>query len=107
MYAAIVFLPLLGFLIAGPFGRWIGARPSEIVTTTLLFVAAALSWIVFVDVDLGTGPATVSVLGEWFTSGALRAEWSLRIDSLTAVIAHCRHYRFGARPSLFDWLHER
>ncbi|MEJ0095377.1 MAG: NADH-quinone oxidoreductase subunit L [Methylocella sp.] len=86
MYAAIVFLPLLGFLIAGPFGRWIGARPSEIVTTTLLFVAAALSWVVFVDVDLGTAPATVSVLGEWFTSGALRAEWSLRIDSLTAVM---------------------
>ncbi len=26
MYSAIVFLPLLGFLTAGLFGRWIGVR---------------------------------------------------------------------------------
>ena len=42
MYAAIVFLPLLGFLVAGLFGRIIGTRASELVTTGLLFVSAAL-----------------------------------------------------------------
>ena len=36
MYHAIVFLPLVGFLIAGVFGRLIGPRPSEIVTTAFL-----------------------------------------------------------------------
>jgi NADH-quinone oxidoreductase subunit L len=86
MYAAIVFLPLLGFLIAGLGGRWIGARPAELVTTGLLFIAAALSWVVFAQVALGTAPASVSVLGEWFSSGALKAEWALKIDSLTAVM---------------------
>ena len=86
MYAAIVFLPLLGFLIAGPFGWRIGARPSEIVTTSLSFVSALLSWIVFIQVALGTAPATVSVIGNWFTSGALKVDWSLRIDTLTAVM---------------------
>ena len=45
MYHAIVFLPLIGFLIAGLFGRLIGARGSEIVTTSLLMVSAALSWV--------------------------------------------------------------
>jgi NADH-quinone oxidoreductase subunit L len=86
MYAAIVFLPLLGFLIAGPFGWRIGDRPSELVTTSLLFVSGVLSWIVFFQVALGTAPASVSVLGNWFTSGALQADWSLRIDTLTAVM---------------------
>ncbi len=86
MYAAIVFLPLLGFLIAGPFGWRIGARPSEIVTTSLSFVSALLSWIVFIQVALGKAPATVSVIGNWFTSGALKVDWSLRIDTLTAVM---------------------
>ncbi len=86
MYAAIVFLPLLGFLIAGPFGWRIGPRPSEIVTTSLSFVSALLSWIVFIQVALGTAPATVSVIGNWFTSGALQVDWSLRIDTLTAVM---------------------
>ncbi|MCI0467398.1 MAG: NADH-quinone oxidoreductase subunit L [Beijerinckiaceae bacterium] len=86
MYAAIVFLPLLGFLIAGPFGWRIGDRASEIVTTGLLFISAVLSWIVFFQVALGTAPASVSVLGNWFTSGALQVDWSLKIDSLTAVM---------------------
>ncbi|HEX3497674.1 MAG TPA: NADH-quinone oxidoreductase subunit L [Methylocella sp.] len=86
MYAAIVFLPLLGFLIAGPFGWWIGPRPSEIVTTSLLFVSALLAFIIFFQVALGTAPASVSVIGNWFTSGALQVDWSLRIDTLTAVM---------------------
>jgi NADH-quinone oxidoreductase subunit L len=86
MYAAIVFFPLLGFLIAGIFGRLIGARPAELITTSLLFVSAALSWVVFTQVALGTAPASVQVLGDWFTSGSLKAEWALRIDSLTAVM---------------------
>jgi NADH-quinone oxidoreductase subunit L len=86
MYAAIVFLPLLGFLIAGPFGWRIGARPSEIVTTSLSFVSALLSWMVFIQFALGTAPAIVSVIGNWFTSGALKVDWSLRVDTLTAVM---------------------
>jgi NADH-quinone oxidoreductase subunit L len=86
MYAAIVFLPLLGFLIAGPFGWRIGDRPSELVTTGLLFISGALSWVVFFQVALGTAPESVSVLGNWFTSGTLQVDWSLKIDSLTAVM---------------------
>jgi NADH-quinone oxidoreductase subunit L len=86
MYTAIVFLPLLGFLIAGSFGWRIGARPSEIVTTSLSFVSALLSWIVFIQVALDAAPATVSIIGNWFTSGALKVDWSLRIDTLTAVM---------------------
>src|SRR6202047_5151714 len=86
MYAAIVFLPLLGSLLAWPFGWRIGARPSEIVTPSPSFVSALLSLIVFIQVALRTGPATVSGIGYWFTSGALKVDWSLRIDTLTAVM---------------------
>jgi NADH-quinone oxidoreductase subunit L len=86
MYSAIVFLPLLGFLIAGLFGRALGARPSEIITTSLLFVAALLSWITFVQSGLGHQPLTVPVLGTWIASGSLRIDWELRIDTLTSVM---------------------
>ena len=55
MYAAIVFLPLLGCVIAGLFGRLIGSRQSELVTTGLLFVSAALSIVSFAQVALGGG----------------------------------------------------
>ena len=86
MYTAIVFLPLLGFLIAGVFGRSMGPRPSEIITTSLLFLSAVLSWVAFIHVGLGAGPATTPVLGEWISSGALKIDWALRIDTLTVVM---------------------
>jgi NADH-quinone oxidoreductase subunit L len=85
MYQAIVFLPLLGFLIAGLFGRVIGARPSEIITTALLFISAALSWVAFFDIGLGSGTTRVQV-ANWITSGALSIDWAFRIDTLTVVM---------------------
>ncbi len=86
MIQLIVFLPLAGFLIAGLFGRWIGARGSELVTTSLLFIAAGLSWSVFLNVGIGHGHITTPVLANWFTSGKLNVDWALRVDTLTAVM---------------------
>ncbi|MEO1265488.1 MAG: NADH-quinone oxidoreductase subunit L, partial [Pseudomonadota bacterium] len=85
IYQAIVFLPLAGALIAGLFGRAIGHRPAEIITTGLLMIAAVLSWVVFFEI--GFGQQTVKVpLMRWITSGELDVAWSLRIDTLTAVM---------------------
>src|SRR5271166_6078510 len=86
MVAAIVFLPLLGFLVAGLYGRWIGARGSEIFTTTLLFVTCLFSWIVFARIGFGAEPFSVHLLSNWMTSGGLKVDWSLRVDTLTAVM---------------------
>ncbi|MCC0000802.1 MAG: NADH-quinone oxidoreductase subunit L [Methylobacteriaceae bacterium] len=86
MYTAIVFLPLLGFLIAGFVGNRIGARATEIITTGLLMVSALLSWVVFSQIALGHGHAVTPVVANWITSGGLKVDWALRIDSLTAVM---------------------
>ncbi|MCV9935292.1 NADH-quinone oxidoreductase subunit L [Boseaceae bacterium BT-24-1] len=85
MYQAIVFLPLIGFFIAGIFGRLIGARASEIVTTTLLMVSAVLSWIALFQVGFGSGTTRVQV-ATWLASADLRVDWAFRIDTLTAVM---------------------
>ncbi len=86
MYHAIVFLPLLGFLIAGLFGRSIGAKASEYVTTSFLIIAAALSWVAFFTVAFGEGEAfTVPVL-TFIQAGGLDVSWALRIDTLTVVM---------------------
>jgi NADH-quinone oxidoreductase subunit L len=86
MIEAIVFLPLLGFLIAGAFGRWIGARASELITSGLLVACAVMAWMLFLNFGIGDGHASLSVLGGWFSSGALKVNWSLRLDTLTAVM---------------------
>jgi NADH-quinone oxidoreductase subunit L len=85
MYQAIVFLPLIGFFIAGIFGRLIGARASEIVTTTLLLLSAVLSWIALFQVGFGSGTTRVQV-ATWLASADLRVDWAFRIDTLTAVM---------------------
>ncbi|PTM57364.1 NADH-quinone oxidoreductase subunit L [Phreatobacter oligotrophus] len=85
MYQAIVFLPLAGFLIAGLFGRAIGSRASEIVTTGLLGIAALLSWVAFYQVGYA-GQSTTIELFRWISAGSLNVNWTLRIDTLTAVM---------------------
>ncbi len=85
MYSAIVFLPLLGALIAGLFGRAIGARGAELVTCTLMVMSAIMAAAAFIDVGFGGFQGKVYVL-RWIDSGALEVDWMLRIDTLTAVM---------------------
>src|SRR5471032_3050309 len=85
MYAAIVFLPIIGSAIAGLFGRLIGNRASELVTTGLLFVSAALSVVAFNDVSLQGHSYIIPIL-PWIHSGSFAVDWTVRIDSITAVM---------------------
>jgi NADH-quinone oxidoreductase subunit L len=85
IYAAIVFLPLAGALIAGFFGRAIGPRPCEIITTSFLMIAAVLSWIVFFQVALGHQTSEITLM-RWITSGELDISWALKVDTLTSVM---------------------
>ncbi len=86
MYHAIVFLPLIGALIAGLGGRSIGAKASEYVTTLFLIVAAVLSWVSFFSVAMGEGDVLRIPVMRWIDSGTLSVDWSFRIDTLTAVM---------------------
>ncbi len=86
LYYAIVFLPLLGFLIAGLFGNKIGAKASEYITSGFLVIAAVLSWVVFFTIALGSSePVRVPVL-HWLSSGTLSFDWAIRVDTLTAIM---------------------
>ena len=82
MYHAIVFFPLIGALVAGLFGRLLGARASEYVTTACLAFAALLSWGVFIE----GGEAVRVQVATWFTAGDLTVDWAFRIDTLTRVM---------------------
>jgi NADH-quinone oxidoreductase subunit L len=86
MITAIVFLPLLASLVAGLFGRSLGVRASQIITTGAVMASAAMSWVVFITMMNGDlKPHTITVL-HWMSSGALSFDWALRVDMLTAVM---------------------
>ncbi|CCV14582.1 NADH-quinone oxidoreductase subunit L [Mesorhizobium sp. STM 4661] len=86
MYQAIVFLPLLGFLIVGLFGTSLGAKASEYITSGFLVIAALLSWVAFFSVGFGEGEVFTVPVMRWIQSGGLEAAWALRIDTLTVVM---------------------
>ncbi len=80
-----VFPPLVGAIIAGLFGRSLGDRGAQGVTIGLMLVAAVCGVLLFVDVAvLGNGRAVD--LATWIASGSLEARWSLRFDTLSAVM---------------------
>ena len=62
-----------------------GSRITELITTTMLMISMILSWIAFVQVVFFHHDARVPVF-TWIASGNLHVEWSLRIDTLTAVM---------------------
>ncbi len=121
MYSAIVFLPLLGAVIAAIFalatspiesasangnghhgdhdsdgdlggnqsaghGHDQGPGPAEWITTGLLLLCAVLSWVAFFQVGFGDVETFTVPVMTWVHSGALVADWALRIDTLTVVM---------------------
>ena len=85
MYVLIVFLPLLAALIAGLGQNQLKDRGSQIVTAGAVSISAILSWVAFFQVTFGGQAQTVELMS-WITSGSFNVSWSLRIDSLTAVM---------------------
>ncbi|TCD14450.1 NADH-quinone oxidoreductase subunit L [Oricola cellulosilytica] len=86
MYHAIVFLPLIGALVAGLFGRSLGAKASEYITSGLMVVAAILSWIAFLTFSFSDSEAFTVPVMRWIQSGGLDVGWAFRIDTLTVVM---------------------
>ncbi len=115
MVQAILFLPLIGALIAGLLGTkafkqlgndadvygdhashgdshshndhhgYDGPPWPMYLTTGLLCICAVLSWIIFAGFLQGGHDTEIELL-PWINSGALKAAWSIRLDALTAVM---------------------
>ena len=85
MVYLIVFLPLLGSIIAGFWGRRLGDKLSLYLTSTLLLISMTLSWITFWQLS-SNHVDKVYPLMEWMNVGDFNVVWSLRHDMLSAVM---------------------
>ena len=95
MIKAIVFLPLLGSMLAGilafvPTGEDKHFKHridtyAQWITSGILLSCMLMSWATFADVGLGGNAYTVKVL-TWIQSGGLDLNWALKVDTLTAVM---------------------
>ena len=85
MEILIIALPLLSSIISGFFGKFIGDRNSEIVTSFLVTISAILSVIVFYEVIFNQYQNNITI-ATWIDSGSLNVNWSIKIDSLSTVM---------------------
>jgi NADH-quinone oxidoreductase subunit L len=85
MFVGAVFFPLLGAVVSGLFGRWIGDRAAQWSTVVCMALAAICGGFAFWQVAFGQAPTTVAI-ATWLDVGGLEVSWALRYDTLAAAM---------------------
>jgi len=85
MYLLIVFLPLIGAISSGLFGRFLGSTGSQIITTSGLGLSMLFSWYAFFEVAV-CGNFVYIDLFSWIDCEMLQASWGCQFDTLTALM---------------------
>ena len=85
MATSIIFLPLLGFLFCFLLGKRFNYKVYQISTTSILFLCTLFSWIIFIQFINNKETEIIFILN-WITSGNFIVDWSIRLDTLTAVM---------------------
>ncbi len=85
MEISIIALPLIASIISGFFGKLIGDRNSEIVTSLLVSISAVLSAMIFYEVIFNQYEENIKI-ATWINSGSLEVNWSMKIDALSSIM---------------------
>ncbi len=85
MEILIIALPLIASIISGFFGKFIGDRSSEIITSLMVSISAIFSVLVLYEVIVNQYQENIKI-ATWISSGSLEVNWSMKIDSLSAVM---------------------
>src|SRR5262245_32217099 len=82
---ATVFLPLIGAIIVGFNTNRITALYAQIITCAFLISSAIFAFYIFAEVIFKDQHVFIKLL-RWVDSGNFKANWSIFIDPLTAVM---------------------
>ena len=81
----ILFLPLFASIISGFFGKLIGDKVSQILTSLFVSISAILSLVIFFKV-INASYVNNLIIATWINSGSLNVNWSINIDALSSVM---------------------
>ncbi len=85
MEYAIILLPLTGSIISGFFGKWLGEKSCQILTTLFVSLSGILSLFIFYQVFVNDYSSN-KLIFNWISSGDFHVNWSINIDPLTSVM---------------------
>ena len=81
----ILFLPLVAAIISGFFGKIVGEKLSQVITCTFTTLSCILSLIILYKV-INYSYSNNLIISTWIDSGNLNVNWSIKIDTLSAVM---------------------
>lgn len=81
----IVFMPLLGFLLAGTLGEKLGDRFSQLSTCGLMGLTTGLAIYLFIDMGLQEENLQISLF-TWIQVEFFEVNWGIQLDSLSLVM---------------------
>ena len=85
MYILVLFLPLLSAIISGLFGRRIGTRGTNLLTSSCIAASFVISCCIFYDIILNSAPTYIK-LWKWFDLELLIINFELQFDGLTSIM---------------------
>jgi NADH-ubiquinone oxidoreductase chain 5 len=85
MYLALIFLPLLGSIVSGFFGRKVGVTGSQIITCICVILTTILAVLTFFEVGFNNIPVTIHLI-RWIDTESLNVLWGFQFDSLTVTM---------------------
>ena len=86
MSYVLVFAPLIGFLLTICFGKLLGDRISQILTSSLVLVSTSISFFYFFKFISNDTAIINDQIINWLSSGKLNFDWSIYIDPLTSLM---------------------
>jgi hypothetical protein len=84
MYLSIIILPLLGSIVSGFFGRKIGDRGAQFITTLCVIITTILAVIAFFEVGFNNVPISVGLF-RWIDS-QVYLNWGFNFDGLSVAM---------------------
>jgi len=82
MYLSIIFLPLMGSILSGFFGRFLTPKGAAFVSTFGIGLACIISIVLFFEVGFSGSPCYIK-LSPWLDCEIFDACWGFYFDSLT------------------------
>jgi NADH-ubiquinone oxidoreductase chain 5 len=85
MYLLVIYFPIIGAILSGFLGRFLGRKGSTFITTFCLFLSFLVSLFIFYEVGLSNSFCIIKLF-TWFDTGILNISWGFLFDTLTAMM---------------------
>lgn len=85
MILLILLLPIIGSMIAGLLGRYLGYNSSKYIATILTIISAIYSWYVYYEVIVLNNNFNIKLFN-WVTIDNIEIDWAFMIDELSVTL---------------------